>query len=222
MALTGIVLALTTRIMTFEETMNTIVDGFKLMAMTGAILVMAWCLGAITQELGFGDFVSTYIGGNVPTGLLPLLVLICSCLAAFATGTSWGTMAIMTPLAIQLGYSVTGDILFATGMTGAVLSGAIFGDQCSPVSDVTIMAAIFSGADLLDHVKTQLPYALTVIGVIGVLYVIFGFTEMSPFILLAIGIVALYFLQIILHKYYIKKYNIDPNYTKFMTEDHKN
>ena len=222
MALTGIVLALTTRIMTFEETMNTIVDGFKLMAMTGAILVMAWCLGAITQELGFGDFVSTYIGENVPTGLLPLLVLICSCLAAFATGTSWGTMAIMTPLAIQLGYSVTGDILFATGMTGAVLSGAIFGDQCSPVSDVTIMAAIFSGADLLDHVKTQLPYALTVIGVIGVLYVIFGFTEMSPFILLSIGIVALYFLQIILHKYYIKKYNIDPNYTKFMTEDHKN
>ena len=221
MAATGIILALTTKIMTFEETMNTIVDGFKLMAMTGAILVMAWCLGSITQELGFGDFVSTYIGGNVPTGLLPLLVLICSCLAAFATGTSWGTMAIMTPLAIQLGYSVTGDILFSTGMTGAVLSGAIFGDQCSPVSDVTIMASIFSGADLLDHVKTQLPYALTVIGVIGVLYVIFGFTEMSPFILLAIGLVSLYFLQIILHKYYLKKYNIDPNYSKFMTEDHK-
>ena len=84
-----------------------------------------------------------------------------------------------------------------------------------------IMASIFSGADLLDHVKTQLPYALTVIGVIGVLYVIFGFTEMSPFILLAIGLVSLYFLQIILHKYYLKKYNIDPNYSKFMTEDHK-
>ena len=130
-------------------------------------------------------------------------------------------MAIMTPLAIQLGYSVTGDILFATGMTGAVLSGAIFGDHCSPVSDTTVMASIFSGADHLDHVATQVPYSLTVISVIGVLYLIFGFTEISPFILLPIGIVALYFLQIVLHKYFMKKYDIDPNYTKFMTEDHQ-
>ena len=99
--------------------MNTVIDGFKLMATTGAILVMAWSLASVTQSLGLGDFVATYVGGNIPTGLLPLLVLICACLVAFATGTSWGTMAIMTPLAIQLGYSVTGDILFSTGMTGA-------------------------------------------------------------------------------------------------------
>ena len=122
MAITGIVLALGTKILTFEETMNTVIDGFKLMATTGAILVMAWSLASVTQSLGLGDFVATYVGGNIPTGLLPLLVLICACLVAFATGTSWGTMAIMTPLAIQLGYSVTGDILFSTGMTGAVLS----------------------------------------------------------------------------------------------------
>ena len=120
-----------------------------------------------------------------------------------------------------LGYAVTGDVLFATGMTGAVLSGAIFGDHCSPVSDTTVMASIFSGADHIDHVGTQVPYAATVISVIAVLYVIFGFTELSPFILLLIGVVALYFLQIILHKYSMKKYNIDPNYTKYMTEDHK-
>ena len=221
MAITGIVLALGTKILTFEETMNTVIDGFKLMATTGAILVMAWSLASVTQSLGLGDFVATYVGGNIPTGLLPLLVLICACLVAFATGTSWGTMAIMTPLAIQLGYSVTGDILFSTGMTGAVLSGAIFGDHCSPVSDTTVMASIFSGADHLDHVATQVPYSLTVISVIGVLYLIFGFTEISPFILLPIGIVALYFLQIVLHKYFIKKYDIDPNYTKFMTEDHQ-
>ena len=221
MALMGIIIALTSKIMSFEETMTTIVDGFKLMSMTGAILVLAWSLGAITKSMGLGNFVATYVGGNIPTGLLPLLVLVCSCLVAFATGTSWGTMAIMTPLAIQLGYAITGDAIFATGMTGAVLSGAIFGDHCSPVSDTTVMASIFSGADHIDHVGTQVPYAATVISVIAVLYVIFGFTELSPFILLAIGIVALYFLQIILHKFSMKKYNIDPNYTKFMTEDHK-
>ena len=221
MAMTGVVVALASKIMTFEETMTTIVDGFKLMAMTGAILVLAWSLGAVTKSMGPGNFVATYVGGNVPTGLLPLLVLVCSSLVAFATGTSWGTMAIMTPLAIQLGYAVTGDVLFSTGMTGAVLSGAIFGDHCSPVSDTTVMASIFSGADHIDHVGTQVPYAITVISVIAVLYVIFGFTELSPFVLLLIGVVALYFLQIILHKYSMKKYGIDPNYTKFMTEDHK-
>ena len=87
--------------------------------------------------------------------------------------------------------------LYRGSRGGAVLSGAIFGDRCSPVSDATV------------------------IGVIAVLYVIFGFTELSPFILLGIGIVALYFLQIVLHKFSMKKYNIDPNYTKFMTAEHK-
>lgn len=153
--------------------------------------------------------------------MIRCFVLICSSLVAFATGTSWRTMAIMTPLAIQLGYAVTGDILFSTGMTGAVLSGAIFGDHCSPVSDTTVMASIFSGADHIDHVATQIPYSITVISVIAVLYIIFGFTRVSPFILLPIGIVALYFLQIILHKFFLKKYNIDPDYAKFMTADHK-
>ena len=83
------------------------------------------------------------------------------------------------------------------------------------------MASIFSGADHIDHVGTQVPYAITVISVIAVLYVIFGFTEISPFILLLIGVVTLYVLQIVLHKFSMKKYGIDPNYTKFMTEDHK-
>ena len=76
------------------------------MSMTGAILVLAWSLGSVTKSMGLGDFVATYVGESIPTGLLPLLVLVCSCLVAFATGTSWGTMAIMTPLAIQLGYAI--------------------------------------------------------------------------------------------------------------------
>lgn len=220
MALAGISIALISKIMTFEETMTTIVDGFKLMSLTGAILVMAWSLAAVTKNMGLGDFVAHYVGNSIPVGLLPLLVLGCSILVAFATGTSWGTMAIMTPLAIQLGYALTGDVNFSVGMCGAVLSGAILGDHASPVSDTTVMASIFSGADHIDHVGTQIPYALTVGGVIGVLYLIYGFTRVSPFVLLPIGVVILFFLQIILHKFYMKKYDIDPNYRKFMTEDH--
>lgn len=221
MAVTGIVIALVSKIMTFEETMATIVDGFKLMALTGAILVMAWSLGSVTKGMGLGDFVAHYVDGTIPVGLLPLLVLVCSVLVAFATGTSWGTMAIMTPLAIQLGYALTGNVEFSVGMSGAVLSGAILGDHSSPVSDTTVMASIFSGADHIDHVGTQLPYALTVGAVIAVLYVVFGFTMVSPIVLLPIGVVILYFLQIILHRVYLKKYQIDPDYCKFMTQDHK-
>lgn len=221
MAVMGIIIALVSKIMTFEETMSTIVDGFKLMALTGAILVMAWSLASVTKSMGLGDFVAHYIGNSIPVGFLPVLVLGCSILVAFATGTSWGTMAIMTPLAIQLGYMLTGDVNFSVGMCGAVLSGAILGDHASPVSDTTVMASIFSGADHIDHVATQLPYALTVGGVIAVMYLIFGFTRVSPFILLPIGLAILFVLQIVLHKYYMKKYNIDPGYTKFMTEDHE-
>ncbi|MEA4993975.1 MAG: Na+/H+ antiporter NhaC family protein [Oscillibacter sp.] len=216
MAATGIILALTTKIMNFAETMSTIVDGFKLMVLTGAILVMAWSLGSITKELGLAAFVVELIGDNVPIGVLPPLVFLLSILIAFATGTSWGTMAIMTPLAISMGYQLTGDVNMAVAMSGAVLSGAIFGDHSSPVSDTTVMASIFSGADHIDHVSTQLPYAITVGGVILVLYTIFGFTRCNPLILLAAGLVTLFLLATVLHKYYLKKYNIDPNYADSM------
>ena len=170
--------------------------------------------------MGLGDFVAHYVGGAIPTGFLPVLGLLCSMLIAFATGTSWGTMAIMTPLAIQLGYAVTGDAEFSIGMCGAVLSGAIFGDHCSPVSDTTVMASLFSGADHIDHVGTQIPYTCTVGAVIAVLYILYGFFRISPVIMIPAGIIALYFLQIILHNIFMKKYGIDPNYTKTMTEDH--
>ncbi|KAF5059360.1 Na+/H+ antiporter NhaC family protein [Oscillibacter ruminantium] len=221
MAATGIVLALTTRIMTFAETMSTIVDGFKLMVLTGAILVMAWSLGSITKELGLASFVVELIGDNVPFGVLPPLVLLLSILIAFATGTSWGTMAIMTPLAISMGYQLTGDVNMSIGMAGAVLSGAILGDHSSPVSDTTVMASIFSGADHIDHVGTQLPYALTVGGVILVLYTIYGFTACNPLILLPVGLVLLCLLATVLHKIDLKRYHIDPSYADNMTKAFK-
>lgn len=221
MAATGITLALTTRIMNFAETMSTIVDGFKLMVLTGAILVMAWSLGYITKQLGLAAFVVDLIGDNVPFGVLPPLILLLSILIAFATGTSWGTMAIMTPLAISMGYNITGDVSIAIGMSGAVLSGAILGDHASPVSDTTVMASIFSGADHIDHVGTQLPYALSVGGVILVLYTIYGFTVCNPLLLLPVGLISLCLMATVLHKYYLKKYNIDPNYADSMIKAYK-
>lgn len=221
MAVTGLIIALVSKIMTFEETMTTIVDGFKLMSLTGAILVMAWSLSAVTKEMGLAQFVVQAVGGNIPTGILPFCVFIISIFIAFATGTSWGTMAIMTPLAIPLAYTITGDLNFTVGMGGAVLSGAIFGDHSSPVSDTTVMASLFSGADHIDHVGTQFPYAATVGAVIAFLYLIFGFTELSPFILLPLGVVLLIIAQNVLHKIFIKRYGIDENYAQSMTKNQK-
>lgn len=221
MAVTGILLALSSRIMSFNETMATVVDGFKLMAMTGAILVMAWSLAAVTKQMGLGAFVAQYVGENIPIGFLPVLVLLCSMLIAFATGTSWGTMAIMTPLSIQIGYTLTGDAQFAIGICGAVLSGAIFGDHCSPVSDTTVMSSLFSGADHIDHVATQVPYTCTVGGVIAVLYLIYGFTRISPAVMIPAGLITLFILQIVLHHISMKHYGVDENYAKTMTKDYE-
>ena len=219
MAGTGVVMAVITKIMNFRETCETMVDGLKLMTLTGTILVLAWSLADITKQLGLGQFVVTLVGGNVPFGILPPIIFFFSILIAFATGTSWGTMAIMTPLAIELAYAITGDVNLTIGMSGAVLSGAIFGDHCSPVSDTTVMASIFSGADHIDHVSTQLPYAITVGVAIAILYTIYGFTGITPFVLLPIGFVGICIAATFLHKFDIKRFNIDPKYAEFMTKD---
>lgn len=221
LATTGIVIALVSKIMTFEETCETIIDGLKLMTLTATILVLAWSLAETTKALGLADFVVSLVGSNIPFGILPPIIFVFSILISFATGTSWGTMAIMTPLAIEMAYAITGDVNLTIGMSGAVLSGAILGDHASPVSDTTVMASMFSGADHIDHVKTQLPYALTVGAVIMVLYTIYGFTGISPFILLPIGFIALCIIANILHKLSLKKYGIDANYKDYMSKDFK-
>ena len=221
LAATGIVIALVSKIMTFKETCETMIDGLKLMTLTGTILVLAWSLAETTKALGLAGFVVSLVGDNIPFGILPPIILAFSILIAFATGTSWVTMAIMTPLAIEMAYAITGDVNLTIGMSGAVLSGAILGDHASPVSDTTVMASMFSGADHIDHVKTQLPYTLTVGGVIAVLYLIYGFTGMSPFILLPIGFVALCCIATVLHKAALKKAGLDASYRDYMTKDMK-
>lgn len=219
MAMSGVILALVTKIMNFKETMDTFIDGLKLMVLTASILIMAWSLGSVTQEMGLANYIMSKIGTEVHFGFFPIIIFILSMIIAFATGTSWGTMAIMTPLAIPLAYNITGDVNASVAMAGVVLSGAIFGDHCSPISDTTVMASIFSGADHIDHVKTQFPYAITVASVICVMYALFGFFNITPIILIPLGLVILIAIHRILHKYYINKYGITEDYHMFMKND---
>ena len=148
------------------------------------ILVLAWALGSVTEQIGTASFLAQLLTGRVAIELIPVIVFATSAAMAFATGTSWGTMAILLPLVVPLTVSLSGAAVMdggapytiLLGSISSVLAGAIFGDHCSPISDTTVLSSTASACDHVDHVRTQLPYALLValigmlIGDIGTAY----------------------------------------------------
>lgn len=208
MSIVGITIALSQKIMNLEETMNTFLDGFKLMLLACGILVLAWSMGTVTKDMKLAEYIVTLFGDSISYSFLPIITFIVGMFVAFATGTSWGTMTILTPIVIPLAFQVTGDAHLSLILAGVVFSGAIFGDHCSPISDTTVLASIFAGADHMDHVSTQMPYALTTAGVAGVMYLLFGFWKISPGILVPLGIIILIALTYLLSGYYNNKYKL--------------
>jgi len=183
-------LVLFQKILTFEEAMKAWVDGAKSLTMAIFVLVMAWSIGSVCKDLGTAGYLVSLLEGKISAGVVPLVVFLLGCLIAFATGTSWGTTAILMPIAVPLVYTLsggdTGTILYAT--IGAVFTGAVFGDHCSPISDTTIMSSMASASDHIDHVKTQIPYALTVALIAVVVgYLPAAIIGLNPFISLIIG-----------------------------------
>ena len=135
---------------TYLESMSRIVSVL-------AILVLAWSLGAIGKDLGAPKFIAALVGDNMPIFLIPVSAFIVGGLISFATGSSWGTYAILFPLVIPIAFNFN---LPMPLVIGAVLSGGLFGDHCSPISDTTILSATGAGCSQLEHVKTQIPYAI--------------------------------------------------------------
>ncbi len=135
------------------------------------ILLLAFLIGDVIKLLGTANYLASIMNGNISPMLLPLLIFWVSALTSFSTGTSWGTFSIMMPIALALG--ATFDIYIPL-LIGAVVSGGIFGDHVSPISDTTIISSMASGCDHIEHVKTQMPYALIVAGVSSMLYLITG------------------------------------------------
>jgi Na+/H+ antiporter NhaC len=193
MVAVGLVSAVSSSLMDIEEAMETIIDGFSMMLTAISILIMAWTIGGVTGTLGTGVYVTNIAKTFVTPALLPIVILLASALIAFATGTSWGTMAIVTPIAIPLAWELGGSspVLLPVAV-GTVFSGAIFGDHCSPISDTTILSSTFTGADHIDHVRTQIYYAVTVLSVALTMLLVWGYTRITPLILLPIGVGALY------------------------------
>jgi len=135
------------------------------------ILLLAFLIGDVIKLLGTANYLAEIMNGNIPPMLLPFLIFIVSALTSFSTGTSWGTFSIMMPIALALG--ATFD-MYTPLMIGAVVSGGIFGDHVSPISDTTIISSMASGCDHIEHVRTQMPYALIIAGVTSIIYLFIG------------------------------------------------
>lgn len=192
MVAAGFVLAQVYGLLNLSESVDTLIDGFGIMLTAATILVLAWSIGTVAEELGTGEYVTALAEGIVSPSLLPVVVLLASAFIAFSMGSSWTTMAIVTPVAIPLAWNIGGQSPELLGVVvGTVFSGAIFGDHTSPISDTSVLSSTFTGADLIDHVRTQLYYAGTVFLVAIVLYLLYGYLGIPPFILLPLGVLLL-------------------------------
>lgn len=174
--LVAIALSMGQRLMSLTEAIDALVGGMRAMMIAMLILTLAWSLGSVTEVIGTSDFLAMLLSDRFPIQLMPAVVFVTSAAMAFATGTSWGTMAIMLPVVIPLTVTLGGPDVYPGGPMEAVLlggiasvlAGAIFGDHCSPISDTTVLSSTASACDHVDHVRTQLPYAL-VVGLVGIL-----------------------------------------------------
>jgi len=175
-ALTAGVLSVGQRILTLGETVDAWYAGLKAMMIAMIILVLAWSLSSVTEVLDTAGYLVSVLGDTLPPGVVPALVFVISATIAFATGTSWGTMGILMPLVIPLSWAVLAANNMADGAhhgviystVACVLAGSVWGDHCSPISDTTILSSMACGSDHIDHVRTQLPYAVLV-GAVGLL-----------------------------------------------------
>jgi len=190
----ALVMGMAQKIFTLKEGVDIWVRGIKSLVITGVILLLAWSLSSVIKELGTAKFLVSVLSDSLPAFLLPSIIFILGSIISFATGTSYGTMGILMPLAIPLAHAISPDVGYVVMSVGAVLTGAIFGDHCSPISDTTILSSMGAASDHLDHVNTQLPYAV----VVGGLTILFGYIPVGlglpiiitlPLSILAVGAV---------------------------------
>ncbi len=218
MTIMGIILGLAFKIMKFSELMQTFMQGAKTMFVAFLLMVFAWALKAACDAVGTADYT---IGVMLPLvkdlpAILPVMVFLVCMLLSFGLGTSWGTMSIISPIALPLVLAATGNdlnwIVYAT--VGAVLSGSIFGDHCSPISDTTIISSTFAGSDHMDHVTTQIPYAVfaATISIVGYLLLMI---HIPWFLIIPAGCILLFYGARFLSKKSAQRYGIPATTTNY-------
>ena len=170
------------RVLTFKQITESIPEGFKAMVPAILILTFAWTLSGVTNMLGSDVFVNNLVGGSSESIFLPAILFAIACGISFATGTSWGTFGILIPIVVAIFPDELSQMLAIT--ISACLGGAVMGDHCSPISDTTIMASTGGKCDHINHVSTQLPYAITVAVVCIIFYILAAIVK-TPFISIA-------------------------------------
>ena len=197
--LVAVLMSVGQRLLTLAESMDAWYGGLKSVLFVMIILTLAWAISSVAETLKTANYLVSVLGDAIPPAMLPALLFILAAAVSFAVGTSWGTMGILMPLAVPLVWTLLQNngmadpehyhIMYAT--IGTVLAGSVWGDHCSPISDTTIISSVAAGSDHIDHVRTQIPYALTVGGaalVIGLIPTGFG---VPAWITLPVGAVAL-------------------------------
>lgn len=187
------------KIMSFKQYMDNIVKGMSGMVTSACILLLAWAIGGLCRDLlGTPEFVKViFQAAGISGVLLPSLIFILAAGLSFSTGTSWGTFGILIPIVVPVAQLICPELLVAS--LAATLSGSIFGDHCSPISDTTILSSTGAGVNHLVHVTTQMPYALTVAGCSLIGYILIGLTK-NLYISLGASIILLLLVVMILHR----------------------
>lgn len=202
----AVLLTIVQRLLSLKESIDNLVKGFKTMLTAVMILVLAWSIALITKYMHTADFISgIMLAVNIAPFLIPAFTFFLAALVAFSTGSSWGTMAILYPLILpatwmistENGLDYDASLAIFYNVVSAVLAGSVLGDHCSPISDTTILSSLASSCNHIDHVRTQLPYALTV----GVVAIFFGTIPAAygvpSYILFPVDIVILYFIVVL-------------------------
>ncbi len=190
----AIILTLSQKIMSLQETIETVIKGFKTMIPAIMILVLAWSLALVTEDMQTASFLAKLIDGAIAPWLIPTFTFLLAGFVAFSTGSSWSTMALVYPLILPAAWQLCMNEGFPAdeamsifyNVVSAVLAGSVLGDHCSPISDTTILSSLASGCNHIDHVRTQIPYALTVGGIsiaAGTIPSAIGFPPLLSFIL---------------------------------------
>ena len=197
--MTAAILTVSQRILNAQETVDAWYGGVRAMLFAMIVLVLAWSLSNVTEALHTADYLVLVLADSLSPPLVPAVVFLLSAITAFTTGTSWGTMGILMPLVVPLtwatmagaGLTSPADMHILYSAIACNLAGAVWGDHCSPISDTTVLSSMASGCDHIEHVRTQIPYAMLV-GVVALLLgTIPGGYGFSPLLSIPLGIALL-------------------------------
>lgn len=205
----AILLTVSQRIFNIKKSIEYLIEGFSTMLPAILILILAWSLALITQNMHTADFLAHVLTNmHLSPYVLPAITFILAALIAFSTGSSWGTMAILYPLILPVSWMVSQEhgldynasLAIFNNVVSSILAGSVFGDHCSPISDTTILSSLASSCNHIEHVRTQLPYALLV-GIVGTLFGTLPAAYGVPFYLLfPLNILILYFVVVLFGK----------------------